>query len=64
MEESYKPTCRLEWVRSTAYQDGKTPLAQSSGFPGSPPDWYCLKQLWVSDIEGEEDEWRDVECFK
>lgn len=60
--DNYKPTNSIKWFRlDNNYIGGDRPLAQIAGYPECGSEWYCLKQLWVSDFQGEEDEWRDVD---
>ena len=60
----FKPTAQIKWFRVEGnYIDGERALASISGYPESGPEWYCLKQLWVSDDEQEYDEWRDIEVI-
>jgi hypothetical protein len=60
--DGYKPTAHIRWFRVERNEiDGSKPLAQIAGYPENGPEWYCLKQLWVSDARDEPDEWRDLE---
>ena len=62
MSEGYKPTNNIKWFRVEGNRvNGECPLAQIAGYPECGPEWYCLKQLWVSDYQGEPDEWRDID---
>lgn len=57
MSDGYKPTAQVKWFRVEDNDiAGDRPLAQIGGL-----EWYCLKQLWVSDYHGEPDQWKDVE---
>lgn len=62
MSHGYKPTSNIKWFRvEDNYANGEKPLSQIAGYPGCGHEWFCLKQLWVSDFVGEPDEWRDIE---
>ncbi|HAR38601.1 MAG TPA: hypothetical protein DCS09_08560 [Porphyromonadaceae bacterium] len=64
MIDGYKPTCEIRWFRADNYVYGERPLAQIAGYAENVSTWYCLKQKWVSDFVGEEDEWRDVDTVE
>ena len=57
----YKPTCCIKWFR---IEDGdkERPAAAIRAEYRFDDELWCLKQLWVSDIQGDPDEWRDIEC--
>jgi hypothetical protein len=62
MNDGYKPTAQIKWFAVEGnYTNGEKPLAQIAGYPECGSDWFCLKQLWVSEFGGEPDEWRDIE---
>lgn len=65
MSDGYKPTSAIKWFRVGANCiNGERPLAQIAGYQESyGPQWFCLKQLWVSDFTGEDEEWRDVDVI-
>ena len=56
---SYKPTCQIKWV--DVKENDKLQSDKVVGRFHGGSTYFCLKQLWVSDLEGEEDEWRDIE---
>ena len=61
--DNYRPTNYIKWFRVEGnYRGNNKPLAQITAFAECGPEWYCLKHLWQSDFNGEEDEWRDVEA--
>ena len=58
----YKPTNNIKWFRvQDNCSNGDKPLAQIAGNTDGDSEWFCLKQLWVSDYIGQNNEWRDVE---
>jgi hypothetical protein len=62
MSKGYKPTAYIKWFRVEGnYADNEKPLAQVANYRGLDTEWYCLKQLWISDYEGEPNKWRDIE---
>lgn len=58
MSEHYKPTIHLRWARLTDKDNWVKFPALKGGYDTE--HRYQLQQLWVSDIVGEEPEWRDV----
>lgn len=64
MNDDYKPTLHIKWFRVDGnYVNGEKPLAQIAGYRECGPEWYCLKQLWVSENEEDPDEWRDIDVI-
>ena len=59
--DNYKPTAELRWkvVNGGAFIKSVPPMAvvpsQNGGYT-----WYALQQKFVSEVEGEPDEWRTV----
>lgn len=57
----YKPTCHIKWFRIDS-DDKERPVAAIRAEYRFYDELWCLKQLWVSDLSDEPDEWRDIEC--
>lgn len=62
MNDDYKPTCFLRWFRTEDGRgNGLEPRAKIDGNEWNMPEWFVLRQKWVSAVRGEPDEWRDIE---
>lgn len=61
MADYYKPTAHIKWFR-IGDGDKERPTATIRAEHRFDDELWCLKQLWVSALEGEPFEWRDVDC--
>lgn len=59
---NYKPTMQLRWREVPDRENWVTFPALKGGYDFETR--YQLQQLWISDIVGEEPEWRDVEIAR
>lgn len=60
----YKPTARIKWFRleqGSEVDEAERPVVCVPCGHGGMPEPFVLRQLWVSDIVGEDDQWRDIE---